>query len=80
MKRNVGGWDRWLRLGAGAALVGMYLTKKTPRNAWGKASLAAGSELLATGLVGYCPVSHALGVDTSRKRTVVEQMNRMHRL
>ena len=80
MKRNVGGWDRLLRIGAGAALVGLYLAKKTPRNAWGNASLGAGSELLATGLIGYCPVSHALNVNTRRKPSVVEQMNRMHRL
>lgn len=80
MKRNVGKLEKWVRIGAGAALVGLYMTRRTPRNAWGNASLAVGGELLATGLVGYCPVNHALGANTHRKRTAAEQMTRMHRM
>lgn len=80
MKRNVGGWDKWIRIGAGAALVGLYVTNVLPRNKWGKASLLAGGNLLATGLAGYCPVSQLAGINTRRGRSVVDQMNRMHRL
>jgi hypothetical protein len=73
MKRNVGGWERWFRLGAGAALVGLYVGKLLPRNAWGKAALGVGSEMLLTGVTGYCPVNQAVGHDSHR--ALVEQIH-----
>ncbi|HZG00865.1 MAG TPA: DUF2892 domain-containing protein [Chitinophagales bacterium] len=80
MKRNVGGVDKWIRIGAGAALVGLYVGNVLPRNKWGKASLLAGGNLLATGLAGYCPISQVAGVNTRRSNSVVDQMRRMHTL
>ena len=80
MKRNVGGLDKWVRIGAGAALVGLYATNVLPRNKWGKASLVAGGHLLSTGLAGYCPISQVAGINTRRPTSVVDQMRRMHTL
>ena len=77
MKKNVGGADRWLRIGAAAAIAGLYFTNRLPKNKWSKMALAAAGSALTSGVVGYCPVNQALGLNT-RKETKLGRL--MHNL
>lgn len=67
MKKNVGGNERWWRLGSGLAVSALYLLKIIPRNAFGSTVLSAGVTSLVTGLVGYCPINKAVGRDSSKE-------------
>ncbi len=58
MKKNVGGVDRVLRIGGGVALVAAAASGLV--GAWGYVGLA----LLATGLMGACPLYPLLGINT----------------
>jgi hypothetical protein len=58
MTRNVGGLDKWLRIGAGVVLLALGLLG--PLGWWG----AIGIVPLATGLLGNCPVYSILGLNT----------------
>lgn len=58
MKRNVGGIDRLLRIGAGLALVALAATGTV--GAWGWIGLVP----LLTGAIGFCPAYPLLGLDT----------------
>lgn len=57
MKANVGGIDKVLRIGGGAALVA-WAVLGGPAWAW------IGVVPLATGLLGFCPAYSALGMST----------------
>lgn len=57
-KTNVGGLDRILRIGGGAALVGLAATGVLGAWAW------IGVVPLATGLLGSCPAYTLLGFNT----------------
>jgi hypothetical protein len=58
MKFNVGTLDRVLRSIAGLGLISLvFVGPKTP---WGWIGLIP----LATGLIGFCPVYHFLGINT----------------
>ncbi|MDF0665453.1 MAG: DUF2892 domain-containing protein [Nitrospira sp.] len=63
MKCNVGGIERPIRIGAGllAIMIGLFAGVST---AVAGASLAVGVILLLTGVVGYCPLSSLLGINT----------------
>ncbi|WP_255169402.1 YgaP family membrane protein [Natrononativus amylolyticus] len=62
MKRNVGGLDRLLRLAVGLALlvVGYRYRRRTA----GTVAFIAGSDVLASGVLGRCPMNALLGIDT----------------
>ena len=57
MKKNVGGIDKILRIGAGVALVA-WAALGGPVWAW------IGVVPLATGLTGFCPVYPLLGMNS----------------
>jgi hypothetical protein len=58
MKTNEGGIDRGVRVVAGLALLGLMATGNI--GVWGW----LGVVLLATGLIGWCPLYTMLGVNT----------------
>ena len=57
IKPNVGGWDRWLRIGLGIVIIGAGWYFKSW---WG----LVGVVLLVTGLVRYCALYTLLGIKT----------------
>ncbi|TYL39641.1 DUF2892 domain-containing protein [Natronococcus pandeyae] len=62
MDRNVGGFDRVLRVVLGVALliVGYQNRKKTA----GTLAFVAGSDITATAIIQRCPANALLGIDT----------------
>lgn len=62
MERNVGGIDRRLRvvLALGLLVVGYRNRHRT----LGTLAFIGGSDLLATTVIGRCPVNTVLGIDT----------------
>lgn len=62
MKANVGGIDKLLRLGGGAALVALAATGTI--GVWGWIGVVP----LATGLLGWCPAYTLLGLNTCPAR------------
>ena len=58
MDINVGAWDRALRIGAGAVLIGLAATGVV--GAWGYIGVLP----LVTGLFRYCPAYGLLGFST----------------
>jgi hypothetical protein len=59
MKTNEAAWDRGLRI-----VVGLVLLSSTivgPHTLWG----LSGIVLLATGILGFCPLYRLLGLSTS---------------
>jgi len=62
MKTNVGGIDKWLRIGAGALLAGLAVAGIGTPWTW------LGLVPLATGLMGWCPAYSLFGIDTCALR------------
>jgi hypothetical protein len=63
LPRNEGTMDRVLRVSVGLALLSLvFVGPKTP---WGFVGLI----LVATGLIGSCPVYTVLGMNTCRSQT-----------
>ena len=60
MFRNVGKWDRLLRIAVGIAILSLVFVG--PKTAWGWLGLVP----LATGLFGYCALYSLLGIRTDR--------------
>ena len=60
MQKNVGGWDKGLRIVAGALLV--LLTLSGTLGAWGWLGLL----LVLTGALGWCPAYPWLGITTCK--------------
>ncbi len=60
MKSNVGGADKWARIGVGAVLILMALTGSI--GAWGWIGVLP----LATGLLNVCPAYRLLGINTCK--------------
>jgi glyoxylate carboligase len=58
MKSNVGGFDKILRIIAGAGLIGATAAGLLP--VWGYIGIVP----LVTGLMGWCPVYPILGLST----------------
>lgn len=58
MKSNVGGFDKILRIVAGAALIGATAAGLLP--VWGYIGIVP----LVTGLMGWCPIYPILGLST----------------
>jgi hypothetical protein len=63
MPRNIAAFERVARVVVGLLLLALVFVG--PRTAWGYLGLIP----LLTGLVGYCPLYHALGISTNRART-----------
>ncbi|WP_126663945.1 YgaP family membrane protein [Haloterrigena salifodinae] len=62
MDRNVGGFDRVLRIVLGAALL-LIGYRNRDRTA-GTLAFIAGSDIVATAIIQRCPVNAVLGIDT----------------
>lgn len=63
MTRNVGGIERPIRIGLGVVLllVGVFADLPT----WGTAVVSlVGVVALVTGVIGFCPASKLLGINT----------------
>lgn len=63
---NVGGKDRIARIGLGAALLGTGIASKISAPIRIAAGVL-GTAGLITGLIKYCPVSRAVGLNTCHK-------------
>jgi len=67
MHLNVGSWDRVVRLVIGVALIAYaFFGLASPWSAMGLAAIAVGAILAVTGLVSWCPIWAALGVNTRK--------------
>ncbi|HET6342156.1 MAG TPA: DUF2892 domain-containing protein [Gemmatimonadota bacterium] len=64
--RNLGRWDRVVRLAIGGALLAISATA-AKFELWALAGAIVGGALLATGLVGSCMLYSLLGLRTSRR-------------
>ena len=69
MRRNVGGLDRCARLMVGCALLplGLFLLGGFRGETWGLVVAAISVLVLATGLIGFCPLYVPFGISTARK-------------
>lgn len=66
MNATIGTLDRALRLVAGLLLAG---TGAAPASGgWAFAALAIGAVMVLTAVVGFCPASTLLGIDTRSRR------------
>jgi hypothetical protein len=64
LKQNVGGYDRAARIVGGSLLLAIGLLRRRAGRASGLLS-AVGAMALETGLVRFCPINRALGIQTS---------------
>lgn len=63
MACNVGGIERPIRMGLGAAFLALgILGDLPPAGMWG--ALIVGAVALITGVIGYCPAWTLLGINT----------------
>lgn len=62
MDRNVGGFDRVLRVVAGIAL--LLVGYRSRDRTVGTLAFVAGSDIVATAVIQRCPVNALLGIDT----------------
>lgn len=65
---NVGNMDRGVRFGLGLFLFIMVFTGLM-KGPFAIGLIAVGVIALLTGLFGYCPIYHLMGIDTGRKET-----------
>jgi hypothetical protein len=61
MKKNVGSVDRGIRILAGLAILSLVFVG--PKTLWGLLGILP----LLTGLIGWCPPYHLLGISTCGK-------------
>jgi len=67
MKCNVGGIERGLRIIIGLLAIGIGSSHLVPAGLPGIACLVGGITLFATGIMEYCPITNALGINTCKK-------------
>ncbi len=70
MKHNVGGWDQSTRFILGSAAILAAVAAPIPKG-WRFGLLSFALAQLLTASTRYCPVNHALGIDT-RKQDLAE--------
>lgn len=77
MERNACGTDRFVRLAVGSTLAFLALIARRGRGKpgrdgtvarWQILALYGGAELLVTGLLQWCPLNYALGIDSCEQR------------
>ncbi|MFQ5888806.1 MAG: DUF2892 domain-containing protein [Gemmatimonadota bacterium] len=61
--RNVGGWDRAIRVIVGLALIVLVISQDLA-GFWGGIAFLVGGVALITGVVRYCPVNKMLGLNS----------------
>ncbi len=60
LKRNVPGWERFIRIAGGLAAAGLaFAYAQAPIGMW--IGIAGGVMFAVTGLVGYCPMCAMVG-------------------
>ncbi len=64
MLKNIGAWDRWIRLFAGAFILSLAFWG--PRTPWGW----MGVVLMVTAAFGHCPIYTMLGIRSCAKDQV----------
>ena len=64
MARNVGAFDRVIRVLLGIVILGLYGALESP----GRYVTLVGLIPLGTGLLGTCPLYQALGISTAKGR------------
>jgi uncharacterized membrane protein len=77
MERNIGSVERVLSVAVGAAMVA-YAVSGSRRRSPSAATIATGAGLLGRGLAGYCPVSAAIGRNTSDTRLALSGNRGIH--
>jgi hypothetical protein len=63
MFKNLGKWDRIMRIAAGAFVVSLMFWG--PNSSWGWLGIV----LIMTGAIGHCPVYVMLGLKTCKRET-----------
>lgn len=63
MTKNVGGAEKTVRILVGVLLLSLLIVLEGKARWWGLIGLVP----LITGLIGYCPVSALLGINTAKK-------------
>ena len=63
MKKNVASWDRIVRVVLGIVLLALYLTNAVS-GVLGIVLMVVGAVLLATAIIGFCPLYHLLKINT----------------
>jgi hypothetical protein len=66
MKRNESGLDRIIRVVVGVVLIGLF-AGQVVTGGLGWVVLFIGAALLGTGIIGFCPLYVALGLNTNKK-------------
>ncbi|HRH50337.1 MAG TPA: DUF2892 domain-containing protein [Panacibacter sp.] len=65
MKRNIGSADRITRIIIAAIIAVLYFTS-TITGTWGIVLMVAAGIILLTGIINFCPIYYALGINTNR--------------
>ena len=60
MKSNVGGYDRWIRIFGGLAIIAFVFVPPSTNWAW------LGLIPLLTGVFKFCPISALFGINTNK--------------
>lgn len=69
MLKNEAGWERLIRVIVGFVLIAIgYMVHSISETAQ-LAAIIIGGVLVLTGLIGYCPIWHMLGISTRKKTT-----------
>ncbi|SIS10777.1 YgaP family membrane protein [Natronorubrum thiooxidans] len=63
MDKNVGGFDRMLRIGLGIVL--LVVGYRNRDRTGGTLAFIAGSDIIGTAIIQRCPVNALVGLDTS---------------
>ena len=65
MKKNISSADRITRMIIAAVIAVLYFTS-TITGTWGIVLMVAAGIVLLTGIINFCPVYYALGINTNR--------------
>lgn len=65
MKKNISSADRITRMIIAVVIAVLYFTS-TITGTWGIVLMVAAGIVLLTGIINFCPVYYALGINTNR--------------